>query len=234
MPAICTVESAMWINADFSRRVVVPGDAWNWVASPQAGVERVMLDRIGGEQARATSFVRYSPGADFPAHDHPGGEEILVLSGTFSEDGKDFPAGWYLRSPPGSRHCPASAEGTVIFVKLRQMRPDERAWVRLDARDPARWRKDGDRRRCDLFTNEDEAVCLLALAPGLPLLAAAAPGAEAVVLAGALLADGQRLGPGSWLRLPPGAHPDIVASPEGATVYLKTGALGLWAPDGTP
>ena len=96
----------MLINADFSRRVFVPGDTWDWVASPQAGVERVMLDRIGGEQARATSFVRYAPGSEFPAHDHPGGEEILVLSGTFSEDGKDFPAGWYLRSPPGSAIAP--------------------------------------------------------------------------------------------------------------------------------
>ena len=224
----------MWINADFSRRVAVPGDAWDWVASPQAGVERVMLDRIGGEQARATSVVRYAPGSDFPAHDHPGGEEILVLSGTFSEDGKDFPAGWYLRSPPGSRHRPASAEGAVIFVKLRQMRPDEQAWVRLDTRDPARWRADGDRRRCDLFANDDETVCLLALHPGQPLLAAPAPGAEAVVLEGTLLADGQRLGPGSWLRLPPGTHSDVASGPDGATVYLKTGELGLWAPHGAP
>ena len=63
------------------------------------------------------------------------------------------------------------------------------------------------------------------------LLAAPAPGAEAVVLEGTLLADGQRLGPGSWLRLPPGTHSDVVADADGATVYLKTGALGLWAPD---
>ena len=51
------------------------------------------------------------------------------------------------------------------------------------------------------------------------------------MLEGTLLADGQRLGPGSWLRLPPGTHSDVVADADGATVYLKTGALGLWAPD---
>ncbi|MDQ6191113.1 cupin domain-containing protein [Klebsiella pneumoniae] len=40
-----------------------------------------MLDRIGGEQARATSLVRYLPQTSFPEHQHPGGEEILVLEG---------------------------------------------------------------------------------------------------------------------------------------------------------
>lgn len=40
-----------------------------------------MLDRIGGEQARATSTVRYLPQTSFPEHQHPGGEEILVLEG---------------------------------------------------------------------------------------------------------------------------------------------------------
>ncbi|WP_339439741.1 cupin domain-containing protein, partial [Pseudomonas sp. EA_15y_Pfl1_P104] len=41
-----------------------------WVASPQLGVERVRLDRVGGEQARATSIVRYSAGASFAFHQH--------------------------------------------------------------------------------------------------------------------------------------------------------------------
>ncbi len=59
-----------------------------------------MLDRIGGEQARATSPVRYLPQTSFPEHQHPGGEEILVLEGQFSEGNRDYPAGWYLRNPP--------------------------------------------------------------------------------------------------------------------------------------
>src|SRR3546814_16557859 len=74
----------MFINADFSLRAVVASHQYQWVASPQAGVERVMLDRLGGEKARATSIVRYAPSSRFPRHQHPGGEEILVLSGTFS------------------------------------------------------------------------------------------------------------------------------------------------------
>lgn len=71
----------MRLNADFALPVVIrPGDA-PWVASPLAGVERQMLDRIGEELARATSIVRYAPGSHFSAHGHPGGEEFLVLDG---------------------------------------------------------------------------------------------------------------------------------------------------------
>ena len=52
----------MFVNPDFSCRAVVTTDQHRWVASPQLGVERVMLDRLGGERARATSLVRYAQG----------------------------------------------------------------------------------------------------------------------------------------------------------------------------
>src|SRR5262245_66033378 len=49
------------LNADFTQRVVIDTTRLPWIASPQSGVERRMLDRIGGEVARATSLVRYAP-----------------------------------------------------------------------------------------------------------------------------------------------------------------------------
>ena len=66
------------INADFSSRVVLATDELPWIPSPQAGVERRMLDRVGGEVARATSLVRYAPDSIFPEHQHALGEEFLV------------------------------------------------------------------------------------------------------------------------------------------------------------
>ena len=51
----------MRLNADFSERVVLRPEDRDWVASPMAGVDRQMLDRIGEEVARATSIVRYAP-----------------------------------------------------------------------------------------------------------------------------------------------------------------------------
>ena len=68
------------INADFTQRVVIATDALPWMPSPQAGVERRLLDRIGGEVARATSLVRYAPSSAFPAHEHALGEEFFVLA----------------------------------------------------------------------------------------------------------------------------------------------------------
>jgi len=76
--------------------------------SPEAGVDRIMLDRIGDEVARATSIVRYASGSSFARHEHAKGEEFLVLEGIFSDDSGDYPAGFYVRNPPGSGHAPFS------------------------------------------------------------------------------------------------------------------------------
>ncbi|MEP1611956.1 MAG: cupin domain-containing protein, partial [Roseobacter sp.] len=68
----------MELNANFSDRVVVHSDQLDWNPSPMPGVDRRMLDRIGGEVARATSIVRYAPNSKFSAHTHTGGEEFIV------------------------------------------------------------------------------------------------------------------------------------------------------------
>jgi anti-sigma factor ChrR (cupin superfamily) len=216
----------MFINADFSRSVIVEPGQYEWAASPQMGVERMMLDRIGAEQARATSIVRYAPESRFPPHTHPGGEEILVLSGTFSDETGDFPAGWYLRNPPGTSHQPSSIEGALIFVKLRQMAPEDDRSVRIDTNDPLVWRQDGERMICPLFSSADEQVCLQRLAPGQGVLTGAAGGAELLVLAGEIAAGHHRYERGAWIRLPAGEQPDFSAGPQGVSFYLKTGHLG--------
>lgn len=215
----------MLVNSDFSRRAAVVPEQYQWVASPQHGVERVMLDRLGGEQARATSIVRYARGSSFPHHQHPGGEEILVLSGTFSADGQDYPAGWYLRNPPGSSHQPSSEEGAVIFVKLCQMPPGEDRPVRIDSRDPLAWRRTAGRAVCPLFDGAAEQVRLERLDPGTQLFTGTVDGAELLVLAGELRSSQQSYPSGSWVRLPAGAYPDFLAGAHGATLYLKSGHL---------
>ena len=55
----------MELNADFDTRVVVHSDQLEWNVSPMVGVDRRMLDRIGGEVARATTIVRYAPKSKF-------------------------------------------------------------------------------------------------------------------------------------------------------------------------
>lgn len=77
-----------------------------------------MLDRLGGERARATSLVRYAPGSVFPGHGHPGGEEILVLDGELLEGLETYARGSWLRLPPGSAcTLTAGAPGATLYLK---------------------------------------------------------------------------------------------------------------------
>lgn len=215
----------MRLNADFSRPVTVAFEDYQWVASPQAGVARVMLDRIGAEKARATSIVRYAPRSVFPRHVHPGGEEILVLSGVFSEGDCHYPAGYYLRNPPGSSHQPSSHDGATLFVKLWQMQPGDRASVRLDTTDPAAWVSSEGRAICPLFEDAHEQVSLQRLAPQEPVFKRAHRGAEVLVVDGQIENPGQILRKGSWMRLPEGFDPKFASGTDGAVLFVKTGHL---------
>ena len=122
----------MELNADFTKRVLVHSDQEPWHESPMPGVERRMLDRIGGEVARATTIVRYAPNSKFSAHVHTGGEEFIVLDGVFQDEHGDFPAGTYVRNPPTTKHTPGSDEGCTILVKLWQFDMEDRNQFRKD------------------------------------------------------------------------------------------------------
>jgi len=214
----------MNLNADFDARVLVHADAVPWRASPMKGVDRRMLDRIGGEVARATTIVRYAPESRFSAHTHTGGEEYVVLDGVFQDEYGDFPAGTYVRNPPTSSHTPGSAPGCTIFVKLWQFDPDDRTQV-------ARRMDEGmidagpGLRAALLHEDARETVRFIEMAPGAALSEAAPGGAELLVLDGTLTEGGAALRASSWLRLPQGARLEATAGEGGARVWIKTGHL---------
>lgn len=120
------------LNMDFKQRVVININEQPWQKSPAPGVWRKPLAREDKESGHATSIVRYEAGSKFAPHPHPNGEEILVLEGVFSDETGDYPAGSYLRNPPGSTHAPFSKEGCVILVKLEQFSPGDSQEVKLD------------------------------------------------------------------------------------------------------
>lgn len=217
----------MELNADFSQRVVVHAARLQWMPSPSGGVERRMLDRIGDEVARATSIVRYAPESHFSAHTHGGGEEFLVLDGTFQDEHGDYPAGFYVRNPPTSRHTPGSATGCTIFVKLWQFDPADRTPVRLDTRSmtytPASGRSGVQ--VLALYRDAREDVRLERWAPGAVIELTEQGGIEVLVLAGGFEEEGEHFQPQSWLRLPAGRALRATAGSAGCMVWLKNGHL---------
>lgn len=218
---------SMHLNADRRAPVLVQAASLPWLASPQPGVERRMLERIGAEVAMATTLVRYAAGSRFGAHSHALGEEFLVLSGVFSDEHGRYGPGTYVRNPPGSSHRPFSDEGCTIFVKLRQMDPlEQRRVVISEANRP--WVDVGiaGHRRALLYAGGGETVILERLEPGCTMAAQHAQGGqEMLVVEGSVrvgAAGAQHLGPLCWVRNPGAGQPEL-ASPEGALLWIKRG-----------
>lgn len=218
----------MQLNADFTQAVRVRPDSWRWVEAPVAGVERMMLDRVGEEVARATSMVRYAPNSQFPQHEHGGGEEILVLEGEFADEHGRYPVGSYIRNPVGTAHAPrVGAQGATIFVKLRQFDPRDQARVVLDTR-AARWLPglvDG-LSVMPLHEFEGEHVALVRWAPNTKFHAHQHWGGEEILVLEGTFHDEFGAWPkGSWLRSPHLSRHTPFTDRDGALIYVKTGHL---------
>jgi anti-sigma factor ChrR (cupin superfamily) len=95
-------------------RVVIDTAATPWLPGLVDGLEVMPLHSFGSENV---ALVRWTPGTIFPGHGHPGGEEIFVLEGVFTDEHGTYPAGTWLRNPAGSFHTPFSREGCTIYVK---------------------------------------------------------------------------------------------------------------------
>jgi len=185
-----------------------------------------MLERDGEEVAKATSIVRYAPGSSFSSHRHDLGEEFLVLDGIFEDENGQYPAGTYVKNPPGTSHTPFTQHGCTLFVKLRYMTED-------------------DQEHCVIHTAS--AHWYPGLVPGLSVLPLSeygtshtalvrwAPGTyfnphrhfggeEIFVVEGVFEDEHGRYPAGSWIRSP---HMSLHQpfSKEGCTIFVKTGHL---------
>jgi quercetin dioxygenase-like cupin family protein len=65
-----------------------------------------------------TLMLRFEPGAAYPAHRHPAGEEYYVLEGQLTDGGRSYGAGTYVFHEAGSVHAPRSGPGAVVLVFL--------------------------------------------------------------------------------------------------------------------
>lgn len=215
------------INAEFAEKAVVIPKKSDWVCSPESGVDRLMLDRIGDEVARATSIVRYAPGSSFARHEHAAGEEFLVLDGVFSDEHADYDVGTYVRNPPGSGHTPYSKLGCRILVKLRQFDADDLSHVVIDTSDDSLWGKLSDTGPDTLPLHEfgSEHVMMIGLEAGESFpIESDAGGIEILVISGSVNDDGNELGAESWLRYPAG-HTNRLLASSACLLWVKMGHL---------
>ena len=213
------------INADYSRRVVINHHDLPWVASPESGVERRMLERVGDEIAKATSVVRYQPGSRFARHTHDLGEEILVLDGVFSDETGDYPAGTYIMNPPGSAHTPFSNSGCTIFVKLRHLGPDQVDREIVDTTSTPWLQGLVPGLTVMPLMRQGTGSTLVRWAPGTYFNPHRHFGGEEIFVVSGTFEDEHGVYPqGSWIRSP---HMSLHKpfSKEGCTIFVKTGHL---------
>ena len=215
------------LNLDFSKKVVIDTNQMDWIGSPSAGVMRKPLAREERESGHATSIVRYEAGSSFPSHEHPMGEEILVLDGVFSDETGDYGKGTYFRNPPGSSHAPFSKEGCVLFVKLHQIDERDTKHVCIDTSKTEWLPGIGGLQVMPLHEFEHEHVALVKW----PANEVFQPhqhfgGEEILVLSGTFQDEHGSYPANTWIRSPhQSAHHPFVE--EETVIWVKTGHLPL-------
>jgi anti-sigma factor ChrR (cupin superfamily) len=212
------------LKSELAHRTVIDTAAMDWTASPIPGVWRKRLELLGAvESGRVTSIVRYDPDSAFSSHDHPDGEEILVLQGTFSDQLGDYPAGSYLLNPTGFRHAPFSKAGCLLFVKLRQYGGLDRERLSLNTHTLPWVASSTPGIQLKLLyahPNYSEQMRLEQWQPGTHLEQQLLGNQEILVLDGSIADEAGHYTSGAWLRQSSGSS--SLTSQTGCQLYVKT------------
>jgi anti-sigma factor ChrR (cupin superfamily) len=213
------------LNMHFEKRVVIDTQQQAWIESPYEGVWRKQLAREQSEIGHATSIVRYDPGSSFGSHEHPSGEEILVLEGVFSDENGDYPAGSYLRHPEGYRHAPYSEDGCVILVKLHQFKDGDSQYVNVDTTRAPWFTGHGNLEVMPLHEFDGESTALVHWPAGEHFLPHHHAGGEEIyVISGEFIDEYGRYPAGSWIRSPHMSKHDPYVD-EDTLILVKVGHL---------
>jgi quercetin dioxygenase-like cupin family protein len=94
---------------------------WQPLSEPGVSGVFVKVLRFDASADRApTILLKFEPGATYPGHIHPGGEEIFVLEGDIRLGKDRLLAGDYLYTAPGNIHAVQSDAGCVVLVSVPQ------------------------------------------------------------------------------------------------------------------
>ncbi len=95
----------------------------DWLSLIEPGIDTsgifVKPLKLEAGTGRPVSFLlKFEPGASYPYHNHPKGEEILVLEGSCQIGSEVLGQGDYLFTPPGFKHGVITSEGCVLFLMV--------------------------------------------------------------------------------------------------------------------
>lgn len=94
-----------------------------WRPLGEPGVTGIYIKELlfDHETQRApTILLKFEAGATYPAHNHPGGEEIFVLEGDLKLGKDHLFAGDYLYTAPDGKHAVWSQGGCIALLKVPQ------------------------------------------------------------------------------------------------------------------
>ncbi|HMG75670.1 MAG TPA: cupin domain-containing protein [Pyrinomonadaceae bacterium] len=100
---------------------LVRSDQIEWKLLNEPGVSGVFVKVLRFDKAtrRApTILLKFDAGGTYPAHDHPGGEEIFVIEGDLKLGKDHLYAGDYLYTSPNGKHAVRSESGCVVLVSV--------------------------------------------------------------------------------------------------------------------
>lgn len=98
------------------RRVVVDTRRVEWEPAQMPGVFVKPL-YSDPRHPESIALMKFEAGVSLGRHEHPRGEEILVLDGTLEDEFGVYPPRTWIRNPRSSVHQPFSREGCIIYIR---------------------------------------------------------------------------------------------------------------------
>jgi quercetin dioxygenase-like cupin family protein len=92
----------------------------DWKPLEETNVTGVYVKSLYFDEAQnrpATILLKFDPGATYPLHDHPAGEEIFVLEGDIKVGKDELRAGDYLFTAVNNKHRVSTQNGCIVFLR---------------------------------------------------------------------------------------------------------------------
>ncbi len=105
-------------STDISDYIVKSNAEWQPLIEKEIHYEGIFVKSLhyDEEKKRSTTILlKFEAGATYPYHNHPGGEEVFVLSGEAILENVTLSQGDYLYTPVNFKHSVTTKTGCTLF-----------------------------------------------------------------------------------------------------------------------